>query len=230
MVATVYFTQVLPAQGAGHVLLTTCAHALGMLAQSVEIEQMEPEEGVLFLLRRAKLITPTTPPDAISAPVRGQATDIVAEMGGLPLALDQAGAYLEEISCSLSEYLHLYRTHRAELLKARRAWSTYHPEPVATTWAMALEKVQQANPAAVDLLNLCAFLAPDDIPEELFLSEAPEQETTQPALIKDRYALNIALKVLLTYSLLRGHSETHMLTIHRLVQAVIKDAMSEQTQ
>ena len=38
---------------------------------------------------------------------------------------------------------------------------------MATTWELSFQKVKEASPAAADLLNLCAFLAPDDIPKEL---------------------------------------------------------------
>jgi hypothetical protein len=96
----------------------------------------------------------------------------VQELGGLPLALDQAGAYLEETGESLSNYLHIYRERRAALLKRRGGIKPPHPESVATTWSLALQQVQRDQPAAIELMCLCAFLAPDAIPEELIMEGA----------------------------------------------------------
>ena len=84
-----------------------------------------------------------------------------------PLALDQAGAYIEETQCSFENYLDLYQTHRQALLAQRGMRRLIIPHSVATTWLLSFQKVQQANPAAAELLQLCSFLAPDRIPEEL---------------------------------------------------------------
>ena len=100
------------------------------------------------------------------------ALQISEELGGLPLALDQAGAYIEETSCSLSDYLSLYRTRRAEVLKERGGLTGDHPDSVATTWSLSFQRVEEKNAAAADLLRLCAFLAPDAIPEEIITAGA----------------------------------------------------------
>ena len=80
----------------GHILLTTRAQATGKLARRIEVESMSPDVGVLLLLRRAKLLTPDQRlPDADDSDIP-IAREICEELGGLPLALDQAGAYIEE--------------------------------------------------------------------------------------------------------------------------------------
>jgi hypothetical protein len=68
---------------------------------------MELDEGMLLLLRRAKLLAPDALLETVDAPVHVQAQAIVRAMDGLPLALDQAGAYIEETGCGLSAYLEL---------------------------------------------------------------------------------------------------------------------------
>src|SRR5205085_1347620 len=97
-----------------------------------------------------------------------QAKAISASLGGLPLGLDQAGAYIEETGQGLSGYLELYQKEQRELLKRRGKQIASHPEPVSATWSLSFAKVEQANPAAADLLRLCAFLYPDTIPEGIF--------------------------------------------------------------
>ncbi len=150
-------------------------------------------------------------------------------MAGLPLALDQAGAYIDETRCGLSGYLQLYRTRQADLLKHRGKYVTDHEESVATTWSLSFEKVQQANPAAADLLRLCAFLDPDSIPEEIITKGAPHLGPTLQPVATDPIKLNEAITDLLTYSLIRRNPD-QTLTIHRLVQAVLKHSMNKTTQ
>ncbi len=219
----------LPEGNKGHILLTTRAQAMGGLARKIELDTMEAEEGAELLLRRAGIIAHDAALDSASMTDRAAALDIVRAMDGLPLALDQAGAYIEETGESLSNYLNIYQQQRAELLKRRGGLVPDHPS-VATTWSLAFEHVERANPAAIELMNLCAFLAPDAIPEELIMEGAPHLGPVLQPVSGDRARLNAALAELLKYSLVRRNAATQTLSIHRLVQAVIKDEMDEETQ
>ena len=221
---------ILPTQRPGHLLFTTRAQALGTLAQRIEVETMGMTEGTLFLLRRAKLLTMDMSLDSVREDDLTAAEAIVLEMDFLPLALDQAGAYIEEIGCNLSAYLELYRTHRKELLQRRGHLSIDHPEPVATTWSLSFQKVEQANPAAADLLRLCAFLAPDSIPEELISDGSAHLGPALAPVAMDALSLNEAMEELRRFSLLQRNSETKMVRIHRLVQSVLKDALDMEAQ
>ena len=162
----------LPPSLGGHVLLTTRAQATGRFARHLEVESLPTEQGALFLLRRADLLPADATLQQASDPERDQARAICEELGGLPLALDQAGAYIEETGCSLADYQHLFQEHRADLLAKHHGLIEDHPESVATTWSLSFEQVEQKNPAAADLLRLCAFLAPDAIPEEIITQGA----------------------------------------------------------
>ncbi|GCE28327.1 tetratricopeptide repeat protein [Dictyobacter alpinus] len=218
---------VIPSGQPGHLLFTTRAQALGSLAQRIEIETMGMVEGTLFLLRRAKFLSSEASLDQVAEADLAAAEAIVIEMDFLPLALDQAGAYIEEVGCSLAAYLELYRVHRKELLGRRSHIPTDHPESVTTTLSLSFQKVEQANLIAANLLRLCAFLEPDAIPEEL-VSEGrdPAFSALNPLLLDE------AIKELRIFSLLRRDAGTRTLRIHRLVQAVLKDGMeaSEQQQ
>src|SRR5207244_10330315 len=133
------------------------------------------------------------PLDAASTADRALAIDTVGAMDGLPLALDQAGAYIEETSESLSNYLILYGKQRAELLKRRGGLVPGHPNAVATTWSLAFEHVEEANPAAIELMRLCAYLSPDAIPEELISEGAPHLGSVLQPVAADRSKLNTAI-------------------------------------
>jgi NB-ARC domain len=99
----------LPSSAQGYLLLTTRAAATGQIAQAVELKKMSHHDGALFLLRRAKRIANQGEWETATEADKQVALEIAQEMDGLPLALDQAGAYVEEMMLSLTEYLNLYR-------------------------------------------------------------------------------------------------------------------------
>ena len=214
----------------GHVLLTTRARAVGAVARLVEIQEMGTQEGALFLLRRANYVAENAELDSASRADQETATEIAIQLDGLPLALDQAAAYIEETGCGLLGYLSLYRTHGPELLQLRGTMASDHPDPVATTWALSFENIEKVNAAAVELLRFCAFLNPDGISEEVFSEGAPELGPVLGAVATDAFALNSAISEILKYSLLRRDANVGSLEIHRLVQAVLKQAMDKDTQ
>ncbi|HET8844400.1 MAG TPA: helix-turn-helix transcriptional regulator, partial [Ktedonobacteraceae bacterium] len=221
---------VLPTQRSGCVLLTTRAQALGPFAQRIDVETMGMAEGTLFLLRRARLLTPDASLDCASLDYLTAAEAIVIEMDFLPLALDQAGAYIEEVGCSLVSYLDLYRTHRAELLSRRGQMPGDYPDSVATTWSLNFQQVEQANSVATQLLRLCAFLSPDAIPEELLSEGSAVLEPVLGQIAINTLALNGAMEQLRKFSLVQRDPEAQLLRLHRLVQVVLKDAMSREEQ
>ena len=206
-------------EGEGHIMVTS-DRVTPLTMKFVKIEEMGQEDGVLFLLRRAQILAP-------GAEDRKIASKIVQELGGLPLALDQAGAYIYETGCGLSGYLQRYQTQHAELLKIQGESLPYPVESVAATLHLAFEKVQ-ANPAAVDLLRLCAFLAPDAIPEEIISGGASGLGPVLQSAATDPLKLDAAIKELLKYSLVKRDGKT--LTIQRLLQTVLQDEMDEDTQ
>src|SRR5207248_3507286 len=100
----------------------------------------------------------------------------------------------------LSDYLRLYERRRADLLARRGRLPPGHPDTVATTWSLSFQQVEQANPAAAELLRLCAFLAPDGIPEELLSQGAADLGDVLGPVAADEYLLNEAIEVLRRYS------------------------------
>jgi len=220
----------IPLGSKGHILLTTRAHATGRIAKRIEVEKMDPDEGAIFLLHRAKLLDPDASLETATRTEQDTARQIVKAMDGLPLALEQAGAYIEETECSLQGYLRLYREQGVQILKEHGEFVPDHPEPVATTWSLSFEKVEQANAAAAELLRFCAFLAPDAIPEELFTESVTELGPILEPVAFYPSRLNTAIRELLKYSLVHRDSETNTLSIHRLVQEVLKEQMDEEAQ
>jgi tetratricopeptide (TPR) repeat protein len=220
----------LPTGDKGHILLTTRAQAVGSLAQSIEVEKMNLEEGMMLLLRRAKVLTSNDSLDHTSQEDRDKAKAIVTAMDGLPLALDQAGAYIEETGCGLSGYWSAYQIHHVRLLQRRGELAADYPQSVAKTWSLSFEKIEQTNHAAADLLHLCAFLYADAIPEEIITENATDLGPLLGPVAANALEIDEAIEVLRKYSLIRRNPNTRSLTIHRLVQVVVKDTMDEATQ
>jgi tetratricopeptide (TPR) repeat protein/DNA-binding CsgD family transcriptional regulator len=218
----------LPVPLSGHLLLTTRAQALGGLANRIELETLDLDDAALLLLRRGGLLA-LDASLAQAEPADWQVVvQLAQELGYLPLALDQAGAYLEETRCGLSQYLELSRSHRANLLRHRGGLALDHPDPVATTWSLSFALIEQRSALAADLLRLCAVLHPDAIPEALFLQAAIHLGPVLAAIQADPLAFNQALAVIGIYSLMRRNPREQTLSMHRLVQAVLDDAMSEE--
>ena len=146
-------------------------------------------------------------------------------LGGLPLALEQAAAYVQASGDSLVGYLASFRQRRPEMLV--RGEPTEYPETVATTWGLAFEDVQQSAPEAAGLLRLLAFCAPEAIPLRLLLQPRPdlaarlgaEVEPVLTPLLEDPLAPGDAIAALRRYSLLSLAADGSV-SVHRLVQAV----------
>ena len=215
----------IPSTSNGDIILTTRAHTTGVTALLLGVDKMTTEEGALLLLRRTHALGQDAQLINASVADLAIAKEIAHTIEGIPLALDQAGAYIEEMGCALSDYLKLYQKHRLEILSFRGEVAFDHPESVAATWLLSFQRIERINPVAADLLRLCTFLYPEAIPEEIISEGSATLSSHLGPVANDPLLLNMTIKELLKYSLLHRNSETKTLTMHRLVQAVIKDYM-----
>ncbi len=219
-----------PRQGQGHILLTSRAQIFDSfgIARPVSLQKMPAEEAVAFLFKRAGRDTDATEADA--------ATTLAAELGFLPLALEQAGAFILKRNLRFSTYLSQYRKKRLTLLEQQPPKVGNEQQPnrsVQTTWQLNFDAVKALNPASAELLQFSAFVAPDTIPYELLMAgreslgglltdalASAEQEAA-------RFEIAELLEPLSQYSLVRIDPKSDSYTIHRLVQEVVKVEMDE---
>ncbi|CAG0994090.1 hypothetical protein ANRL2_03433, partial [Anaerolineae bacterium] len=201
----------LPETVGGHVIITSRHLDWSTLASPLPIETFTPEEALQFLLER------TQQHDADAA------TELAGELGYLPLALEQARAYMESTGRTLADYLELFKAHQLEVL-SRGASSSDYPYTVATTWELSFKRVADDSPASVDLLNLCAFLAPEDIPLQVLIDGARFLSEQFATAVQDPFRLDDAVKALLQYSLISRGQDS--LAIHRLVRVVVREKMA----
>ena len=223
-------SEFLPRLPGGAMLLTTLSQITTLHIKNIQMEKMSREEGITFLLRR---IAPEGDADEegdlfkkVSTREQQAASELWEMMDGLPLALDQAGAYIKAGQISIADYVDLYRIHSNVLLQERGGVVPEHPEAVATTWSLSFQQVEQKDPAAAELLRLCAFLSPETIPEEIITGGAAHFNTLLQGLATSKLLMNKAIMTLSTYSLVRRDATVKALSIHRLVQIVLIDDMS----
>ncbi len=216
----------LPTRKTGHILLTTRAQNTKPIAVPHEVEKMNSREGALFLLSRLGEIKKGDSLDSAPAALRDEAEALSTDLDGLPLALDQAAAFIEEQPSTLEEYRQLYEKARGQLLNRRGDLAYDHPS-VTVTFSLAFDKVANANPAAADLLRVCAFLQADAIPEEIFAEGAMELGEALSAVMDSPLGLSDVFKEAGRFSLLKRHLNVRTVSVHRLVQAVLKEEMGE---
>lgn len=216
---------VLPSTRQGAILLTTRAQALGTLAELLVVPPMPTEEGAMLVLRRARIIAVQSTDALASLPQTPAATELVDLLDGLPLALDQAGSYIEETGCSIADYLQRYNGQRKALLARRGLHAGVHPDSVKTTLQLSVQWIEQVHFAAAELLRLCTFLHAEAIPEEMLVAGKALLGPVLEAVLVDLYQLDLTLAALRNASLITRHPETRTLTVHRLVQAVLQDQM-----
>jgi tetratricopeptide (TPR) repeat protein len=196
--------------GTGHVLITTRRSGFRSLGGVLDLDILDRPDAIALLCRRA--------PDLTEA----QAGELAGRLGDLPLALDQAAAYLDQTGMPPQEYLRLLDTRGGDL--HARGHAASHPGNVATVWSVSMDRLQATAPSAVRLLELCAWLAPEPVPLDLFTAHSgllPEPLATAAA---DPVAFNDAVGTLADYSLARRAGGT--LVVHRLIQDVTRHRTS----
>jgi hypothetical protein len=209
----------LPPAGPGRVLITS--RNPNWPGQTLDVPVLETDVAAGFLVSRTGDVD------------RGAAAELAGELGGLPLALEQAAAYTVATGGSLAPYLAGFRRRRRELL-ARGAPAGYSGT-VATAWTLAFTEVEQSNPEAVGLLRLMAFCAPEAVPLARLLEPrpgiterlSPEVAPVLAPLLNDELAVKDAVAALRRFSLVRPAGEGAV-SVHRLVQAVTADQMPRQ--
>ncbi|HYV07935.1 MAG TPA: FxSxx-COOH system tetratricopeptide repeat protein, partial [Blastocatellia bacterium] len=203
----------IPRGSGGHIMITSRNPIWTGVAKPLSVKALPLEEAIEFLLKRTGHRD-----EAI-------AKRLAAALGRLPLALEQAGAYIETSGCTMPHYLELFEKRQRELLERGKP-STEYPDTVATTWGISFQNVERENPAAAELLRLCAFFAPDDIPIKMLIEGAKSVPKSLATTATDALLLDEAVISLRKYSLVDVENEK--ISIHRLVQAVIRHSMSEE--
>ena len=193
----------------------------------LRLECFQPQEAREFLLSRSKVDCDEN--------VESVAESLCAELGRLPLALEQAGACINMLHCNLSSYLEQYKTERLRLLSQRSARPVSpgyeSPERLAvhTTWLINMDymKNKAHGPVAVRFMNACSFFNSNEIEQELINVGAPEVEDEKyHKCVSSPLGRCQILKVLTDFSLFT-YVTAQSIRAHRLVLELVQERLDE---
>ena len=166
----------LPPGRGGNILITSRNSTMRNLTSpgnSLEVSEMEENDAVELLLKASYL-------DPSSMEFQAEASQIVKELFCLPLAIDQAGAYIASGATTIGDYLAKYSEHRTTLLShSELTGASKYNRSVYGTWELSYKEIQKraesddshrvnAANAAMFLLNLFPFFHHEGITEEIF--------------------------------------------------------------
>ena len=190
----------------GHVLATSWDPNWAGLAQTLEVRVLHRAESIAFLRARV----------GADADATGHLADA---LGNLPLALEQAAAYVGETQMTVDEYAQLVRDRLPDVLHRGEPFA--YKKSVATTWSIALDELSADATAAAELLVLCSMLAPEDIPRRLPTRHGAELPERLRKAVADPLAYADTVGALVRFSLISARDDS--LGVHRLVQAVVRE-------
>jgi hypothetical protein len=158
---------------------------------------------------------------------RLSAKDVVEELQYLPLAIEQAASYVRNITRDFTMYLADYRRRRPELHGWIAPGNRQYSHSLATVWLVSFGFVEREMPLALKFLQLLSRLNPDYISLDFLVEGKGAFETDMEAIVENNLRLAEILLCLERFSLVKWSRERRTLSIHRLVQAVVKDKMED---
>ena len=204
-------------EGPGHILITSRNPAWSREAAPFEVDVFTRTESVEHLQRRVPGLSDD------------DADRLAAALGDLPLAIEQAGAWLHETGIPVDTYLDELETQAADVLALNQP--SDYPLPVATTWNISFRLLKERSPAAVRLLELCSFLAPEPISmtllkrDEMLRALVPYDDS-----LRDKMMLGRVTREIGRFALAKVDSAANSIQVHRLVQTVIRAQLDDAAQ
>ncbi len=207
-----------PANGPGEILITSRNPDWAGVARPLELAVFKRTESIELLGKRGPEIDPD------------EANQLAEKLGDLPLAIEQAAAWRAMTGMPVREYLRLFDESVAEILD-----TTAPPDyevSVAAAWNVSFDELKTRNPAAHQILHICAFYSPEPISRDLFtgvsrVSISPELDEA----LRDPIKLARAIRDINRYGLAKIDHGQNTLQLHRLVQLVLRNrAVAPQVQ
>uniref|UniRef100_A0AAU1LNJ2 FxSxx-COOH system tetratricopeptide repeat protein n=1 Tax=Streptomyces sp. NBC_00148 TaxID=2903626 RepID=A0AAU1LNJ2_9ACTN len=206
-----------PQGSSGHILVTSRNQAWSQHGDALPVDVFLREESIEHLQRRAP---------GLSAE---DAAQVATAVGDLPLAVEQAAAWIAETATPIDTYLEQLAQQAPEVLALNQPAG--YPQPVAATWNISIERLKERSPAAVRLLQLCAFFAPEPISANLLYSkEMIEALKPYDSSLQEKLVLGRVIREIGRFALAKVDQVSNSIQVHRLVQAVIRAQLSEEEQ
>ncbi|WP_330329300.1 FxSxx-COOH system tetratricopeptide repeat protein [Streptomyces sp. NBC_00536] len=203
-----------PTGGPGKIIVTSRNREWERVATPLTVNVFEREESISLLQRRARELSAE------------DANRLAEALGDLPLAIEQAGAWHAATGMPVTEYLALLEQRKPGILELDP--SPDYPLSVAAAWNISLDQLAETNPAARQLLEICACMAPEPIPLSMLrgtrnVDIAPDLDP----VLRDPVLLARATRDLSKLSLIKLDHKNRTLHMHRLMQAVLTAGLSE---
>ncbi|MFF6909958.1 FxSxx-COOH system tetratricopeptide repeat protein [Streptomyces sp. NPDC012389] len=206
-----------PQGGSGHILVTSRNQSWSQHGDALPVDVFLREESVEHLQRRAPGLSDE------------DADQVATAVGDLPLAVEQAAAWIAETATPIDTYLEQLARQAPQVLALNQPAG--YPEPVAATWNISIARLQERSPAAVRLLQLCAFFAPEPISANLLYSkEMIEALKPYDSSLQEKLVLGRVIREIGRFALAKVDQVSNSIQVHRLVQAVIKAQLTEEEQ
>ncbi|NAS20077.1 tetratricopeptide repeat protein [Herbidospora sp. NEAU-GS84] len=191
-----------PATGEVQILITTRNRAFHTLFTAIDVGVFPPEQSVALLHQRTGDTTPG-------------AEQVAAELGHLPLALGQAGAYIHRRRMTYSTYLTLLRDYPLHRQLPPQAHDDY-PDGTAAAILLSIDQAEQTIPHAQDMLELLAVLSEAGVPRAvLYGTIDPDPAGTEGI---DQLLADLADTSLVTFS-----EDGATVLMHRLTSRILRE-------
>ena len=222
----------------GHIIITTRREVRQLSEVTgiderfcIELNCFPEEDSIQFLRKRAEK----------SKGEDREIRELISLLGTLPLALDQAAAYIRCLRCSVNDYVQEYKNQKLLLLNKREARdvednTSRQRLAVHTTWLMNFEHIkgnQSYDKSVREATNLVmeasAFFCPDEIPFEIINEGLPpiNNDSGVVDVLRNPLKRHEVLSLLTEFSLFQVCGEDSF-RVHRLVQEVIRGRMDEE--
>ncbi|GGO13185.1 hypothetical protein GCM10011574_32290 [Microbispora bryophytorum] len=200
----------IPVTSGGQVLITSRNPQFDRRAETLLLQTFPQEEAARFLRNR------------VGDTDQGSSAELATRLGGLPLALEQAGAYCRDSGIGLRDYLQRYDSSRARLL---RQGSVHNRVSVEATLELSFDWIGRRDPAAMQLLRVLAFMAPAEIPRDLPTMNPSVLPRALAHACADVVGLDEIIAALLQASLLTSATAEHI-RVHQLISDVLRDRIT----
>ncbi|KAI1150932.1 hypothetical protein F4825DRAFT_424777 [Nemania diffusa] len=196
-----------PNSGRGAIVVTTRdrdnANRLGR--HTINLEGFSSDEGALLLSSMDPHI-----------PLNVHTSEIVKELGGLPLAICQMGCYIQQTECSLDQFLNLLRDRPHRLYSDESSTATL---PYSNTLAKCCDlSIGLLQPSDLHLLGVIAFFQTDEVQESLLLDGCSQIPRLRH--LSDQFEWNDAIRILTKHGLVERlkHRLDRALRMHRIIK------------
>lgn len=197
------FIPPIPQDGSGHVIVTSRNSAWSESANSLPIDVFRRSESIAHIRRRVPSVT------------EQEANSIAEVLGDLPIAIAVAGAWLAETGATPAEYLQQVERRGSHVLSAQ------------STWDLSLDRLKERSPAAYRMLQFCSVFAPEIALDLLTSDRMAEALAPIDPSVTERVMRSAPIQQMSRLALIKVDPHAGQVQMHRVLQAVVRDRMTE---